>query len=37
MPPSFGAFKAAKDTKAMQINAEDPTKTVPIRVGLNPR
>jgi hypothetical protein len=30
MPPSSGAFKAADDAKVMQIDAEDPTKTVQI-------
>jgi hypothetical protein len=35
MPPSFDSFKAVKDAKAMQINVEDPTKTIQIGAGLN--
>jgi hypothetical protein len=37
MSPSSGAFKAAEDAKAMQINAKDPTKIVQIGVSLNPK
>jgi hypothetical protein len=37
MPPSSDAFKAVEDAKTMQIDAEDPTKTVQIRTGLNPK
>jgi hypothetical protein len=37
MPPSSGAFKAAEDAKVMQIDTEDPTKTLQIRAGLNPK
>jgi hypothetical protein len=37
MPPSSSAFKAIKDAKAVQIDAEDPAKTVQIRSGLNPK
>jgi hypothetical protein len=33
--PSSGAFKAVEDTKAMQIDVEDPAKTVQIGTGLN--
>jgi hypothetical protein len=33
MPSSSGAFKAAKDTKAVQIYAEDPTKIIQIESG----
>jgi hypothetical protein len=35
MPPSFGTFKAAKDAKSVQIDSEDPAKTVQIGAGLN--
>jgi hypothetical protein len=31
MPPMFGAFKEAEDAKAVQIDVEDPTKTVHIK------
>jgi hypothetical protein len=37
MPFSFGAFKVAVDTKAVQIDTEDPAKTVQIRAGLDPK
>jgi hypothetical protein len=37
MPPSFGTFKSAKDTKVVQINTKDLAKTVQIGVGLNPK
>jgi hypothetical protein len=37
MPPSSSAFKAIKDAKAVQIDAEDPAKTVQIGSGLNPK
>jgi hypothetical protein len=35
--PSSSAFKAIEDAKVMQINAEDPAKTVQIRADLNPK
>jgi hypothetical protein len=34
---SSGTFKAAKDAKAVQIDADDPAKTVQIGAGLNPK
>jgi hypothetical protein len=37
MPPSSDAFKSAEDAKAVQINTEDPAKTIKIMVGLNPK
>jgi hypothetical protein len=37
MPSSSDAFKAAEDAKAVQIDTEDPSKTVQIGVGLNPK
>jgi hypothetical protein len=37
MPPSSDTFKAAEDAKAMEIDAEDPTKTIQIRAGVNPK
>jgi hypothetical protein len=37
MPASSSAFEAAEDAKAMQIDAEDPAKTVQIRVSRNPK
>jgi hypothetical protein len=37
MPSKLSNFKAAKDAKAVQIDAEDPAKTILIRVGLNPK
>jgi hypothetical protein len=37
MPLSFSALKAAVDAKAVQIDTEDPAKTVQIRVGLDPK
>jgi hypothetical protein len=37
MPTSSDAFKVAEDAKVMQIDTEDPTMTVQIRVGLNPK
>jgi hypothetical protein len=33
----FGAFKADEDTKAVQIDAGDPAKTVQIGASLNPK
>jgi hypothetical protein len=35
MPPSSGTFNVVEDVKAMQIDADDPAKTIQIRVGLN--
>jgi hypothetical protein len=37
MRPSSGAFKAAKDAKVVQIDTDDPTKTVEIGAGLDPK
>jgi hypothetical protein len=37
MPPSSNAFKAVEDAKDVEINAEDPAKTIQIRVDLNPK
>jgi hypothetical protein len=37
MPPMFSIFKADEDAKAMQINAENPAKTVQIRADLDPK
>jgi hypothetical protein len=37
MPSSPDTFKAAKDAKAMQIDAADPVKTIQIRTGLSPK
>jgi hypothetical protein len=37
MPPSSSAFKVIEDAKVVQINAEDPAKTVQIRADLNPK
>jgi hypothetical protein len=37
MPSTYDTFKAAKDAKAMQINAEDLTKTIQIGAGLSPK
>jgi hypothetical protein len=37
MPPSFSTFKATNDAKAVQINSENPTKTIQIGAGLNPK
>jgi hypothetical protein len=31
------AFKASKDAKVVQINVEDPAKTIQIEAGLNPK
>jgi hypothetical protein len=35
MPALSSAFKAVKDAKIVQIDAEDPAKTIQIGVGLN--
>jgi hypothetical protein len=37
MPPSSKTFNVAKDAKALQIDAEDPAKTVQIGAGLKPK
>jgi hypothetical protein len=37
MPPSSGAFKAVETAKVVQIDTEDPAKTVKIGTGLNPK
>jgi hypothetical protein len=37
MPPSFSTLKAAEDAKAVQVDADDPTKTVQIGAGQNPK
>jgi hypothetical protein len=37
MPPSSDTFKAAEDAKAVEIDAEDPAKTIQIRASLNPK
>jgi hypothetical protein len=37
MPSSTGAFKVAEDAKAIQIDAEDPAKTVQIGADLSPK
>jgi hypothetical protein len=37
MPSSSSAFKVAEDAKVMQIDTEDPSKTVQIGVGINPK
>jgi hypothetical protein len=37
MPPSSGDFKVVEDAKVVYINTEDPTKTVQIEPGLNPK
>jgi hypothetical protein len=36
-PLTFGAFKAAEDANAMQIDAGDPAKTVQIGSSLDPK
>jgi hypothetical protein len=35
--PSSDTFKAAEDAKAVEIDAEDPAKTIQIRASLNPK
>jgi hypothetical protein len=37
MPLTSGAFKAAEDAKAVQIDAGDPTKTMQIGASLDPK
>jgi hypothetical protein len=37
MPSMSGAFKAIEDAKVIQINAEEPTKTVQIGASLSPK
>jgi hypothetical protein len=37
MPPLSRAFKAVTDAKAVQIDANDPAKTVQIGAGLIPK
>jgi hypothetical protein len=37
MPPLINALKAVEDAKAMQIDTEDPARTVQIGDGLNPK
>jgi hypothetical protein len=37
MPLSSSIFKVTEDTNAVQIDTEDPTKTVQIRAGLDPK
>jgi hypothetical protein len=37
MPSSIGAFKVPEDPKAVQIDAEDPAKTVQIGADLSPK
>jgi hypothetical protein len=32
-----GTFKATEDAKAIQIDPEDPTKTVPVGASLRPK
>jgi hypothetical protein len=36
MASSSSAFKVAEDAKVIQIETEDPSKTVQIGAGLNP-
>jgi hypothetical protein len=35
MPSMFDAFKAVEDAKVVQIDVEDPIKTIQIRAGLS--
>jgi hypothetical protein len=37
MPLTSNAFKADKDAKALQIDTENPTKTVQIEASLDPK
>jgi hypothetical protein len=37
MPSSFSTFKAAKDANELQIDTDDPVKTIKIGAGLNPK
>jgi hypothetical protein len=37
MPLLFTAFKAVKDSKVVQIDANDPAKAIQIGSGLNPK
>jgi hypothetical protein len=37
MPHTYGAFKAAEDAKAVQIDAGDPAKTMYIESSLDPK
>jgi hypothetical protein len=37
MPPSSGVFKVAEDAMVVQIDTEDPAKTVQIGASLNPK
>jgi hypothetical protein len=37
MPSMSSSFKAIEDAKAVQINVEDPAKTIQIRAGLSPK
>jgi hypothetical protein len=36
MPSLYATFKAVEDAKAVQIDAEDPAKTIQIGTGLSP-
>jgi hypothetical protein len=37
MPPTSGIFKADEDTKAVQMDAKNPSKTVQIGASLDPK
>jgi hypothetical protein len=37
MPPTSSIFKVDEDTKVMQINAENPAKTMQIGTSLDPK
>jgi hypothetical protein len=37
MPMTSGIFKTDEDTKAVQINARDPAKTMQIEASLDPK
>jgi hypothetical protein len=37
MPPTSSVFKAVVDAKAVQIDVEDPAKTVQIGANLDPK
>jgi hypothetical protein len=37
MPPTSGVFKTDEDAKAVQIDAEDPAKTVQIEANIDPK
>jgi hypothetical protein len=37
MPPAPSIFKMGEDARVVQIDIDDPTKTVQIRVSLDPK